>query len=291
MTRIHKAIGGSLVVLMPFIGLGAGATSQAPAFSSRVDIVRVDVSVRRNGRAVRGLTAEEFEVYDNRVRQQIIFVRAEETPINLVLALDMSDSLRGAGLAQLRAASARLVQMLEAGDTGALIVFTDFVTIRSSFTANVAALSSALLAPAMGPDTALIDAAYAAMVLGDSASGRPVVVVFSDGIDTASFLTAAAVLDTAKQTGSAVYAVATPQAGDGGFLDDLVRLTGGRRLSVASLDDLAETFVTILDESRDRYLLGYTPTGVSASGWHELRVTVRGGGAEVHARPGYLALR
>lgn len=299
MTRNPNVAGRSLLVLMTVVAVGpfdrlraalqgTTATSQAPTFSSRVDIVRIDVSVRRNGRAVRGLTTEDFEVYDNGVRQRISFVRSEETPINLVLALDMSDSLRGPGLAQLRAASARLVQMLKAGDSGALIAFTDLVTIRSPFTENVAALSSALELPAAGPDTALIDAAYAAMVLADSASDRPVVVVFSDGVDTASFLNPSFVLDTAKQTGPAVFAVVTPQAGLGGFLDDLVRLTGGRRVGVTSLDDLADTFVTILENSKERYLLGYTPTGVAATGWHELKVSVRGG-AEVHARPGYLA--
>jgi hypothetical protein len=86
-----------------------------------------------------------------------------------------------------------------------------------------------------------------------------------------------------------VYAVTSPQIQPDGFLEDLVRLTGGRRLDVASLDRLSDTFAAILRESRERYLISYTPRGVPAAGWHELTVRVRDSRAEIRARPGYLA--
>jgi VWFA-related protein len=153
----------------------------------------------------------------------------------------------------------------------------------------MARLSSALQLPATGSDTALIDAAYTAMVTGADTTGRPIVIVFSDGADTASFLTADLVLDAARRLGPAVYAVTTQGAGRGGFLDDLVKLTGGRRFD-ATLDRLGDTFAAILDESRQRYLVSYTPEGVNRGGWHELTVRVRNRDRlEIHARPGYLA--
>jgi len=52
---------------------------------------------------------------------------------------------------------------------------------------------------------------------------------------------------------------------------------------------LSRAFAEILRESRERYLLSYTPTGVPAGGWHEVIVRVPGRRAEVRARPGYLA--
>jgi hypothetical protein len=86
-----------------------------------------------------------------------------------------------------------------------------------------------------------------------------------------------------------VYAVTSLKEDRDNFFGDLVRLTGGRRLEVASLDRLSDAFEEILNESRDRYLLSYTPTGVSSGGWHEIDVRVRGRRADIRARPGYLA--
>lgn len=268
----------------------ASMTPQGATFASRVDSVRVDVSVRQGGKAVGGLAAADFEVFDNGVRQTVDFVGLENTPVNVVLALDMSGSVQGTRLAQLRKAGTVLVTALTPGDTGAIVVFTELVTVRSLFTSDRGRLLAALQAPAAGADTALVDATHASLVLGESETGRQLVIVFSDGVDTASFLSQALVLDTARRASAVVYAVTSPQVEDG-FLDDVVRLTGGRRLDVSSLDRLSHAFAEILSESRSRYLLSYRPTGVPAGGWHDLIVRVRGGKGEVRARPGYLAAR
>ena len=262
--------------------------AQGPTFSSRARTVRVDVSVRQGGQPVTGLSAADFDVLDNGVRQTVDYVGQEDTPVNVVLALDMSGSVQGARLAQLRAAGTVLTSKFQARDTGALVTFTDFVSIRSGFTSDRNVLVSALQQPAAGTDTALVDAAHTAMAVGESGTGRPLVIVFSDGTDTASFLSPSLALDTARRTGPVVYAVTTQSRRDA-FLDDLARLTGGRRLDVSSLDKVSEAFAEILNEARQRYLLSYTPTGVATGGYHQLTVRVRGGRGEVRARPGYLA--
>jgi len=228
-------------------------------------------------------------VLDNGVRQQVDFASLDQLPVNVVLALDMSGSVHGTRLAQLQQAGARLVDMLGPAERAAVVAFTDLVAIRSSFTGDKPTLLSALQQSAEGTDTALVDATHAALVLGGSRMGRPLVIVFSDGADTASFLSSELVLDTARRAGPVAYAVASASDGPNSFLDSLVRLTGGRRLEVASLDRLSDAFAEILSESRERYLLSYTPTGVPAGGWHEVIVRVPGRRAEVRARPGYLA--
>jgi Ca-activated chloride channel family protein len=274
------------------VGLpGAGALAQGPTFSARTETVRVDVSVIDRDRPVRGLTAADFELLDNGVSQRIDFVGFEDTPVSVMLALDMSGSVQGARLVQLRDAGARVTSSLRPGDSAGLISFSERVLIRSPLTSDLGALAAALRQPVPAGDTALIDAAYAAMVAGASDSGRPLVIVFSDGADTASFLPPELVLDTARRLGPAVYAVTTAGLDRGGFLDELVRLTGGRRLD-ATFDRLGETFASILDEFRLRYLLSYTPAGTTPGGWHELTVRVRNRpGAEVRARPGYTGFR
>jgi VWFA-related protein len=263
--------------------------SQQPTFSSRVSAVRLDVSVRQGGESVRGLQADDFDVRDNGVRQQIELVGLERTPVNVVLALDMSGSVQGARLDQLRTAGERLIAALGGEDSAAVLAFTEVVAIRTGFTTDRAALIGALHEPAQGRDTALRDATHAALALGGSRSGRPLIILFSDGTDTSSFLSEDLVLTTARRTEPVVYAVTSVLAERDRFVDDVVRLTGGRRLEIPSLDRLSETFAEILGESRERYLLSYTPTGVAAGGWHEVDVRVPGRRAEVRARPGYLA--
>jgi VWFA-related protein len=288
--RARLACGGLLVIASVAVAVvHAAARQDIPVFSARVETVRVDVSVRRGSDVVRGLRASDFEVFDNGVSQEVELVGFETTPVGVVLALDMSASVQGERLEQLREASTRLLHALKPGDTAGLVTFGNRVMVRSPLTSDVPALAAALRdAPPVG-DTALIDATHAALVLGDSDSGRPLVIVFSDGADTASFLSAERALDSARRTGAVVYAVTTSRAARTAFLDDLVRLTGGRRLSVDSPGALNQAFTTILEESRQRYLLSYTPRGVPAAGWHELKVRVRVGGAQVQARPGYLA--
>jgi VWFA-related protein len=279
-----------LVVVSALIaGMSVAGAAQTPTFSARTETVRVDVSVLDRGQVVRGLRAADFEVLDNGVPQRVDFVGFEDTPVGVMLALDMSGSVQGARLQQLRAAGARMTASLRPTDAAGLIAFSDRVVVRSALTSDPDRLSVALRQPSPGGDTALIDAVYAAMVTGAETTGRPIVIVFSDGADTASFLAPDLVLDAARRLGPAVYAVTTAGAERGGFLEDLVRLTGGRRFD-AALDRLGETFAAILDESRQRYLLSYTPESVARGGWHELTVRVKGRDRlEIHTRPGYLA--
>lgn len=65
--------------------------------------------------------------------------------------------------------------------------------------------------------------------------------------------------------------------------------TGGSIYKLDSTRDIGATFVRILEEFRHRYLVSYTPRGVSKEGWHRLDVRVKGTRATVKARPGYLA--
>ena len=73
------------------------------------------------------------------------------------------------------------------------------------------------------------------------------------------------------------------------FVRELSEQTGGRQFEVESTKDLGAAFAGILEEFRRRYVIGYTPRDVPASGWHPLVVRVKGQRGAVRARPGYLA--
>ena len=267
---------------------GTTGRSQRPTFAARVESVRVDALVTENGQPVPGLRPADFEVFDNGVRQEVEFVSFEQVPLDVVLVLDMSDSVAGERLDHLRSASNAVLGGLAGEDRAALVTFNHAVSLGSPLTKDVAAVRSALNLAEGNGQTALVDGVYAAMILGESETSRALQLVFSDGLDTTSWLSSAAVLDVAKRADIVVYAVATAGGGSP-FLRDLSAVTGGSLIQIASSGDLRKTFLRILDEFRHRYLLSYSPRGVTTSGWHRLDVRVRNRRAVVKARPGYLA--
>jgi VWFA-related protein len=265
--------------------------AQVPSFSGGREAVRVDVLVIADGRPVRGLRAADFEVRDEGVLQEVELIAAEHVPIDAILVLDHSQSVSGDRLQDLRRAGDAVVEALTSHDSGAVVTFSHMVTLRQTLTTDPRLLQQALRGAEPAGKTALLDAIYAAMTLAESSPGRDLVMVFSDGVDTASWLAPERVLESARRSDATVYAVSTRDAGEVPVLEELAGLSGGRSLAIPSTSDLTSTFVAILEEFRRRYLLSYSPGGVSNDGWHRLQVRVKGRSVKVTARPGYQAER
>jgi VWFA-related protein len=278
----------SSVVLHPSSPAGA-APFQAPAFTTRIESVRVDVLVLDGARPIPGLKPADFEVLDNGVAQQVELVSFENIPLNVVLALDMSDSVAGERLEQLQDAGRAVLGGLTRGDQAAVVTFSHAVTLAAPLTADIAAVRNALDEAWGIGNTSLADGVYAAMMVGEADAGRALVIVFSDGLDTSSWLGDERVLDAAKRGDAVAYAVSVGSTGSSSFLRDIASLTGGTAYKLDSTRDLRTTFLRILDEFRHRYLVSYTPHGVARDGWHRLEVRVKNRHATIKARPGYLA--
>ena len=255
-------------------------------FTSRIDAVRVDVLVTENGRPVEGLMPNDFEVLDNGVRQRVDLASFEQIPLNVVLALDMSASLQGLRLGHLQTAGKRVLDGLKPGDRAALVAFSHVVAPTQGLTDNLDRVRTALDQARGAGMTSLIDAAHAGMLLGESDAGRSLLIVFSDGVDTSSWLTATAVLETARRGDVVVYGVEVGER-RASFPRDLSEVTGGRLFAIESTKDLSAAFSRILEEFRMRYLISYSPQGVTTGGWHRLEVRVKNRGVTVQARPGY----
>ena len=266
--------------------VGGDGRAQQPVFSSRVEAVRVDVLVVDQGRAVAGLAAADFELRDNGVSQEVTSVSQGDAPVSVVLALDVSKSMAGARLEELRAAGHALVGGLGPDDRAGIVAFSHVVTQPAPITADLARVRAALDAARAGGDTALVDATQAALVLGEAEIGRSLLVVFSDGVDTASFLPEDRVLESARRANAVAYGVWAGGPARPAFLRALTDATGGRLLDAAG-GGLRQAFVDVLREARQRYLLAFTPHGVATGGWHTLSVKVKGRRATVRARPGY----
>src|SRR5206468_5510767 len=148
------------------------AHAQNAVFSARVESVRLDVLVTDKGQPVRGLTAADFEIFDDGVPQQVDLVSFDKIPLNVILAFDMSSSVAGERLEHLRAASHAVVGQLKPSDQAALISFSQAVQLAAGLTTDAARVENALERVEPMGDTSLVDGVYAAMTLGESDAGR-----------------------------------------------------------------------------------------------------------------------
>jgi Ca-activated chloride channel homolog len=269
--------------------LAVSALAQVPTFSVGIETVRVDVLVTEGGEPLLGLGAGDFEVKDNGVVQKLDLATFQQLPLNVVLALDTSGSVSGERLEALQAASRAIVGNLKAGDRAGLLAFSNILSLRTDLTGDVERVHAALEGAPPGGNTSLVDATYAAIIAAESEGGRALVIVLSDGVDTSSFLQPDTVLEVARRSDAVIYGVSVSRRTEKGFIRDVCRATGGRVLRAGSVDRIRETFLDVLEEFRQRYLLRYVPQGVRRAGWHELEVRVKRRHVKVEARPGYVA--
>ena len=276
-------------------------------FEVEVKTVYLDVFVTQEGEPVKGLAAEDFEVLDNGVRQQVRLLDHSNLPLATMLLLDVSGSVEGSKLEQLRAAAHAFVEGLDPEDEVGLLTFTRRMQLRMEPSSNFTALHRVLLEPTEQGNTSLHDALYTGLKLVEARGGRPLVVLFTDGLDNMSWLDELEVLNVLKESDVVVYAVAVePGMGvsvrRGGrsirgrvlleakeYLNSVTGLTGGRVFHINPGANFTEIFLRVLREMESRYLLSYEPTGVPQEGWHELKVDLEVNEADgIRARPGYL---
>ena len=281
-----------------------------PQFRSGVDAVRVDVLVTDGRQPVGGLTIANFELRDNGVRQTIDDLQVGEVPFSMMLVLDASGSMDGWPLGHLKDGARAALEALRPDDRAALISFNHVIASPTPWTSDRHGLTAAITELKANGGTGLFDAALAAIVQRDPEPGRRnLLIIFSDGRDTASWLPDFAALDLVTRADIVVYGV-TLEAGRGrgrpnldrrsgirlspdqtvasstDFLAALAERTGGVRIA-SSLLGLRRTFSKIVTDFRSRYVLTYTPRNVSTTGWHRIEVRLTNRKGEVTARRGY----
>ena len=293
------------------------AQEQPPArFGVAVEGVQVDVQVTRRGRPVAGLTASDFELRDNGVVQTIASVTRDDIPLDLFLVLDASASVAGE-LRRARSEAARIaLETLATPDRVSLLTFTHRLTEVARLSSDRERVLKAIDAMGASGATSLFDAVYAALMLREDSPRRALVIVFTDGYDSSSWLPPSAVLDMAKQTDAVVYGVTlasaervrretvarsgpellagqmivTRSAGrqePPPFLGEIATMTGGRVLHASNPAKLRGLFGQAVREMKSRYVLSYAPHGVAREGWHTLDVRLTRRAGDITARKGY----
>jgi VWFA-related protein len=260
-------------------------------------------------RPITGLSKHDFVLRDNGLEQRIDSISMEEEPFSMLLALDTS-SLSGPALADLKQAARTAVSALRSTDRASVVTFSDVLRCRAPWNPNSPALAAAIDATEASGPTALFDAAFAALSARDPLPGRRgLIVLFTDSDDTSSWLPSRTVLDRSSRTDAVVYIVTTvlPSSSPdrrlyyrsgirltpdidpvdrSNFLREIADRTGGDLL-ITDTKGLPATFERIVGEFRRRYLVSYMPSGVEASGWHEIDVTLKNRRGKVSARRGY----
>ncbi len=248
----------------------------------KVQLVMLPTAVLdKRGRLVRGLDAEDFELYENAQPQQIRYFSSDTTePVSIAFMLDLSGSMRQLDkLLHAKEAIRFFIDELEPSDQFALIGFADEqVAWISEFTQDRERFLLRLSVQEGYGQTALHDAVAAAPGLVDTRlGGRKAIVLITDGVDNFSRMEQRAALDLARRTHVPIYAIGflsvdpdhlSPDVLETHFetLRTLAEETGGRVFAVHDPSELKEAVNAIDNELRFQYVIGYYPSEKGAEG-------------------------
>jgi VWFA-related protein len=233
------------------------------------------------------------------VRQQIDSFAAAQVPLSVTLVLDTSASVAGDRLNSLIDASERAVSELREGDSVSLVTFSSGVIRRVPLTKHFTSVLSALHGITAFGNTTMRDAVFLGLKAAPRGTSRSLLLLFTDGLDTSSWISEEDMLESVKRANVVIHAVTLrPQPlkaqsfstfAAPPVLKQMTHEAGGRIWSASSNRDLEELFRRAIRDMRERYVISYAPQGVSRLGWHVLSVKLARTHGNVVARPGYWA--
>jgi Ca-activated chloride channel family protein len=242
------------------------------------------------------LRAADFTLTDNGRTQRLESASLESMPLSVVLVLDTSGSMAGTRFGNLIAGAKGVLNSLRPDDHVALLTFSSHISQGVELTADLGRVERALdeLTPHGG--TSLRDAIYTSLKVPPAPGSRGVVLVFSDGLDTLSWLTSQQILGAVRAADLVIYGVEltdTPrgslsQSRGDQILVPVTEAAGGRRWVTDQSPRIGPLLLEALADMRARYLLTYYPEAPVTSGWHDLKVTLKTGRGDILTRPGYL---
>ena len=279
-----------LALLIALVAAVTPRSEQQPVFSTRTEIVRVDVLATDGGKPIVGLQVRDFEVIDSGVPQRIDRVLTGDASLEAWLLLDQSGSIR-TQRGELEDAARTFLEQLSDRDRVGLITFRHGITLHFDLSPVAQRLKDLPTTQAEG-FTSLRDALAVALALRDSRLDRALILMLSDGMDTMSWLSEEQLATSVAHSEAVIYPVVKTMnqgATVAGvrYLQLLADQSGGRVVRLEDGTKLSTTFQAVLTEMKARYVLTYSPVGVSRSGWHDIRVRLTNRPGRLHARRGY----
>jgi len=288
----------SLLIAILVTGTGLSLTSQDAVFRSNTQTVPVFATViDAERRLVPSLDKSAFTILDNGKPQEITFFLNEIQPFTVVIMLDTSLSMT-ANIGRLRAAAEQFLIRMLPEDKGQVGAFNDKIQFSGEFTSDRDELIGALEELQFGNPTKLYDAISESMDRLKNVDSRKVVLVFTDGDDTASKTSMNNILNRAKLEEVMVYAIGLEVEYFNGVrqvrsrpdrnLQKLSQETGGGYFELQRTDDLGPTFRRVVQELHSQYTLGFTAS-VLDNKEHEIEVLINKVGLTARARKSYIA--
>jgi len=280
-----------------------GVAAQQGRFRSGIELVSLNVTVTDGAaKYVTGLTQDDFEVFEDGAKQSLSFFSAVQSPIALAILLDTSNSMEEK-LATAQEAATGFVRRMKKDDVMEVVEFNSQVRVPQAFTNDMSALERAIRATSVNGSTSLYNAVYVSLrsLKDEKAKNaeeirRQAIVVLSDGDDTSSVIEYDDVLDLAKRSETAIYAIGlrTPESGRGKFkeaefvLRQLSQETGGRVFFPTSVAELPKIYEQISDELASQYAMAYSSKNpMHNCAWRRLDVRVNKQGLTARTRRGY----
>jgi Ca-activated chloride channel homolog len=310
-----------IAFVMPVYGQQKEIQQDQEPIKLKSTLVQVPVVVSdKGGRYITDLTVKDFQLYESGKEQEISFFGSIEEPFSVALLLDSSGST-GEQLETIKEAAIAFIDSLRPLDRVMVISFNDSVQIQCEMAGDRDLLKRAVRAIRPGEYTQVFEAVYTAVWEKlAKLKGRKAVILFTDGIDTASSEiveedTLDAVIESEdviiypirygtrrdvekKVLSSGKYSSAQFQekqeelnkaykAADE-YLYKLAEYSGGSLERADELGDLGKAFGKIANELRQQYVIGYYPSDLPGSDNNrQIKIRVSKDGAKVRARPSY----
>jgi Ca-activated chloride channel family protein len=297
----------SLIVfslLLVFAAIGSSntrASDQEPQTIIRTEVGLVNINftvIDKNGRPVRGLKADDFQVFDNKVPQKIEYFfeyaskgKGTEVPLTIALLIDTSASVKNK-LEFEKATAAEFFQdiLRPKKDLALIIQFDSEVNLVQDFTQNHNDLLDALESLKAGNSTAFYDAVFlAADEKLKEETGRKVMVVITDGDDTSSKVSKEEAIEAAQRGDVLIYGIGV-QTEDSTFraLKKFAEETGGAFFSPhATKSEIRDAFRSIGEDIQGQYSLAYSLNSRKDGSYHSIEIRSKVSGVKVRARKGY----
>jgi len=285
-----------------------GGASVQPSFRAGVDIVSLNVTVTDPAQKyVTDLAQDDFQIFEDGVKQEVTLFNRTNLPIALALLVDTSASMESR-LPVAQEAAIGFSKRLRPQDLAEIIDFDSRVVVLQAFTNKAPELESAIRRTSAGGSTSMYNAIYIALkdlkkavATSTDEIRRQAIVVLSDGEDTSSLLPFEEVLDLAKRSETAIYAIGlrsseSSTSASKGFkeaefvLRQLSQETGGRAFFPSQATDLNGIYTQIADELSSQYTVGYTSKNPKRDGaWRRVVVRLGRAGTTARTKLGYFA--
>ena len=263
-----------------------------PTFRVETRVVEAYASVfDRHGNSLPNLTRERFQVLDDGKPQSLLAFEGSEDKVSCALLLDVTGSM-DAFLPVLKNAVVKFVDEMRDKEEIGVYTFTTSLRLAQPFTTDKKLIKQAVLRTRAQGDTALFDAVSDVSRDLEARKGKKALILFTDGADNSSVLTAAGASRRARLSGVPIYAIAEGDAlRDSKLVKTLEQLTsdsGGITFRLDKPDKIGEVFSAIVRDLRNTYLLSWKLPDDAGQAWRSIKIAVDGvKQVRIRARQGY----